>query len=767
MNCLIILPNDSYGLLRDAIIIEDIIKKHMKVYIINKNEYTTIKQHKFIIKIFIEHISPDVIKHIPSNFNIYIPNVEMLVNWDVEYIKHMNYIFCKNKFSYDFFSNMNIDSKLIYTKFTSVCQYKDTKKDYNLVGHFAGKSFLKNTYHVIKYWIENNCFTDINSDLKLIVTKKFLFNFPLEIKLQKYIETLDFKKIDTFYKRNVKGLNYKNVYIFTHLEQEDLDYFADKVGITLCPSMIEGYGHYINEARCRKSVIVTLDKQPMNEMTDNKLQLIRSNKNLPLTDVFNNKWLYKNSNIQAHLIDKNSYIKTLTDLFKLPENELIKLGDVNKQQYDEDKEYFINEIEKFIISIKDIKMARQVIPKIYVNTDNYEYYYDPKLNKYTMIHPKLEVKRKKLIEKLFKKFYDICIKYDNSIKKHKTDTYITLFCWKNLTDIDPVIPYRSSTNNYDYEQLKVDIKTLGLDPDKILEELNIPKLLKRYMKKFHKVYKSIDKNKKINIKNEHNKLTYKKIYSVEYTDTIKNKFNKFYDGKYEKDKHILYFCILYRYSILSAGNQQLAMASNIKQDFKNDFNIDIELYGSCINRYYSNYCSLFYDIEKYFGSLGNFNDIKPVRGMSFANPPFDEDIMAHTSKMMVSWLDEAEKNKKPLGFVMTVPVWDAKTQRKIAKICNIRNVTDIEKYECRDILYASKYLYKEYVFCKKDFPYYIFTENRFIYASNTYMFIVKNSYMDFDLHKIKLKNYVRRIELKTSIFVYYTNNIIIKIFYGK
>lgn len=731
----------------------------MTVIIINKKHYDTVKQHKFIIKIFIEHISPDVIKHIPSNLNIYIPNIEMLVSWDIEQLNHMHYIFCKNQFTYDFFSNMNIKNKLIYTKFTSLCNVIDIKKDYNLIGHFAGKAYMKNTYHVIKYWIDNNCFSNINPELKLIVTKKFVFTFPLEVKLQKYIKSLDFKQIDTFYGKDIKGIYYKNIYIFEHLEQDILDFFANMVGITLCPSMMEGYGHYINEARCRQSVIVTIDKPPMNEFTDNKLQLIQSNKSLSLSDVFNNKWLYKDSKIVANCMDKMSYNQTLTKLFKMSKKELIKLGNINKDNYEKDKTYFTNEINKFIISIKDIKMSdkplsritnikqlkrlsRESVPNIYVNTDKYEYIYTPKLNKYTMIHPKLEIKRKKIIEKLFIKFYDICKKYDNTIKKHKTDTYLTLFCWKNLTNIDPVIPYKNNAE-YDYEQLKVDIKTLGLESKKILEELNLPKLLRKYIKKFHKMYKSIDKNKDIYIKYENKELIYKNKYMIQYIDTVRDKFNIYYDGKYEKDKHILFFCILYRYSILGADNQQLAMSSNIKQDFKVDFKIDIELYGSCINRFYANYCSLFYDIEKYFGSLGDFNDIKPIRGMYFANPPFDEDMMANTSRKMIEWLEEAEKNKKPLGFIMTVPVWDAQMQRKIAKRCNIRNVTDIEKYDCRDILHASKYLYKEYVFCKKDFPYYNFTQDRYIYASNTYMFIVKNTFMEFDTSKLKIKNYIK------------------------
>lgn len=387
-------------------------------------------------------------------------------------------------------------------------------------------------------------------------------------------------------------------------------------------------------------------------------------------------------------------------------------------------------------------MDRQAVPPISFNNNNYEYEYTPTINKYTMIHPKLEIRRKKLIERLFIKFYDICKKYDNEIKKYKTDTYLTLFCWKNITNIDPVIPYKKN-DEYDYDQLKVDIKTLGLDPKQILDELDLPKLLKIYMKRFRKLYRSIDEDRKITIKYEDEQLIYKKKYMIKYTNTVRDKLNKHYDGKYERDRNILFFCILYRYSILGADNHQLAMSSNIKQDFKNDFKIDFELFGSCVNRFYTNYCSLFYDIEKYFGSRGNFNNINPKRGMYFANPPFDEAMMAHTSLKIIEWLDEAEKNKKPLGFIMTVPIWDAATQRKIARRCDIRNITDIEKYDCRDILRASKYLYKEYIFCKKDFPYYNFTQDRYIYAVNTYMFIVKNNQMDFDINRLKLKNYVK------------------------
>jgi hypothetical protein len=355
--------------------------------------------------------------------------------------------------------------------------------------------------------------------------------------------------------------------------------------------------------------------------------------------------------------------------------------------------------------------------------------------KYNYIHPKLEIARYKIITKIFNTFYNILQKYNSNISRNKSDTMITLFCWKNITNIDPVIPYNSK---YNYDQLIIDLSTFNFNPKKILKKFNIEKLLSKYIKKFDDYYKNINKNKKIIITQTDTSLIYKDKYIVEFSKETIDKLNKhlqiqYFSKDYNIDKNVLFFCILFRYKLMSAGNQQLSVLTSFKEDLKNKFLVKTELFGSCINRYFDNYCSLFYDLEKYFGSLGNFFNQTLTEGLYFANPPFDEDIMERMAKKILLSLDNTNK---PLGFIITVPVWDKYTQELLAKKCNnqYNNITDSVKYNCKDIIEKSKYLYKKYIFCKKDFPYYSFTEKRIIYASNTYIFIVKNNLLHFNIN---------------------------------
>lgn len=365
-----------------------------------------------------------------------------------------------------------------------------------------------------------------------------------------------------------------------------------------------------------------------------------------------------------------------------------------------------------------------------------EYLSNQKKYKYEKIHPKLEIWRSGIIQKFMDRFYEKCTLQDKSFSRAKTDDFIIRFCWRNIGIIDPVIPYRDT---YDYNQLIVDLKNYKLNAQLIIEQLRTEEFFTTKMQNFDEQYNNLDTDIKIIYDN--NKLSYtynNEQYDVICTKQIFDKLDKFYDNTYD-NKLSLYFCILYRYNIMGAKNQQLSANINFKQDIQKNMNVNCELFGSCINRLYDKFCSLYYDLEKYFGSLGNLFDLMITQGLYFANPPFDEELMENMANHLLNMLD---KTTSPLGFIITIPIWDYKTTMNISKICKTRAL-DMGPYKCYNILKQSKYFHKEYKFCKKNFPYYNFNNDTVIEASNTYLIIIKNSLLSFDnimFNELLIKN---------------------------
>jgi hypothetical protein len=70
------------------------------------------------------------------------------------------------------------------------------------------------------------------------------------------------------------------------------------------------------------------------------------------------------------------------------------------------------------------------------------------------------------------------------------------------------------------------------------------------------------------------------------------------------------------------NNTDLSIPIGLKNKLNLKYNLCAELFGSAINTSYK-YCSMNYDVEKYFGSLGNFFKYEDYDGHFYtANPPF-------------------------------------------------------------------------------------------------------------------------------------------------
>lgn len=131
-------------------------------------------------------------------------------------------------------------------------------------------------------------------------------------------------------------------------------------------------------------------------------------------------------------------------------------------------------------------------------------------------------------------------------------------------------------------------------------------------------------------------------------------YNKLVKRANRSDVNDLILCLLLRYNTLSSGGNQWAMPNNVKEELRQLYGIDFECFASSINHYYDNYCSLFYDIEKHFMSLGPFHTIEYNSGFYMLNPPYVEEVLIVMINVVLNAL---EKGSGALSFMIGLPKW--------------------------------------------------------------------------------------------------------------
>jgi hypothetical protein len=348
----------------------------------------------------------------------------------------------------------------------------------------------------------------------------------------------------------------------------------------------------------------------------------------------------------------------------------------------------------------------------------------------------------------------------NDIFKNNSSKLIELinrWCWhqySNSTIKDYVIPYVEN-GKYDYDRFVDDlnyilnihntehaIKTnnkIILELDKTISSylyIQYHDFISRKNQELNIFRDYIDKKVKLLCIYKHNNysiLLHHKVYNILKTKLIiyGKKYNIMDDAIENIDELLdeYIFCLVFRYSYMDSGNQQLAINHNIKFLYKN-CGINFELFGSAINTISDNYCSLFYDIEKFFGSNGDFFDFEIKSGIYWCNPPYDDTIMTKTVYKLLNII----KSNKNIAFIVTIPIWDSFTQSKI-KTNNIdyiiRNYNkDTNDDDHKDFIIYSKlkpYIKDELIIPKHRIPYFNYKKYSNINAVNTYMLIIYDS----------------------------------------
>jgi len=264
------------------------------------------------------------------------------------------------------------------------------------------------------------------------------------------------------------------------------------------------------------------------------------------------------------------------------------------------------------------------------------------------------IQRKIFVESIINKFNDFASRY-----KEKPDHLIIIrwFYTQKLlddTNIDPIIPYNIDDNEgffYDMEKYRATKDDINGFLNSVYDSVqsfrfsstlsNLVDIVKTCYNN-NEVYLSL-KGIKFNI----NKLTYNKLYNL---------YNK---NNNDDNFSIRLFNLLCRYYTLSSPGYHAAIPEGLFNLLTKNLNINHELFASPFNCYSDlmNYCSAYYDTDKYFGSKGNFfsmyTDLFKDGGSFEANPPFLEEHMIALSKIITNVL----KNDVPLSFVIIFPTW--------------------------------------------------------------------------------------------------------------
>lgn len=369
--------------------------------------------------------------------------------------------------------------------------------------------------------------------------------------------------------------------------------------------------------------------------------------------------------------------------------------------------------------------------------------------------------------------FNIKKKYSRTISNLLSSWMFTLYSYYNFND-DPFFPtnynYFDNLKDtlYDYTSI-YDIENKDEKVNKIITDLsnNYKKVLLNLSK-----YKNVNDiniilSKKKYFENRNGKLIefYKfninhkmKIFNFKLNNILANiiipknvyiKMKKKINKEYKHlDKDKLIWIILFRYQLLSSNNNQLAVLPNVIKKMELDFNLKFETFGSAINTNTKNFCSLYYDVEKYFGSMGNFFNTNFLEGCFSFNPPYQKDIIDKGIRKILTCLNDSEILDLKLTFLITIPIWDIDGKDEMKKInCeNNNNKIDYEDMNIIKVIKKSKYFSGLRMISKNDFTYIDYNFHLFKNTTiqNTYLIVLSNFKNNF-IEKINNYNFYNYI----------------------
>ncbi|MEM0353936.1 MAG: hypothetical protein QXW79_00005, partial [Thermoplasmata archaeon] len=143
-----------------------------------------------------------------------------------------------------------------------------------------------------------------------------------------------------------------------------------------------------------------------------------------------------------------------------------------------------------------------------------------------------------------------------------------------------------------------------------------------------------------------------KLNDLKISQSVLKKLKNNYSGK-EDEIHVYILCCLIRYKKFGIIEDSYTSDSEYKSILKNKYKINFEIFATVFNYYFDNYCSLFYDVERYFGSKGNFMALRIVRGFYMTNFFRNEFILNLIYEKIKKIIKSPDVE---VGFILSVPL---------------------------------------------------------------------------------------------------------------
>lgn len=326
--------------------------------------------------------------------------------------------------------------------------------------------------------------------------------------------------------------------------------------------------------------------------------------------------------------------------------------------------------------------------------------------KYQNVNYHLEYIRNKLMNKAIKILYNR-IGINSKILFRKIKTYISQMIMSIYTNLtfnkekiiidDPVFlcPNSKELDGF-YNDLNYYIKTKNYFNDE-LRITNLFEKAKNEVKKESKRLKPDDY--KINISQDLVCFTYKEKKFLTKKIIYDKLVSDFSGDQKLCNDYILSGFI--RYDTFGSGANQYIIDLDFKRILRIKYNFDFECFASMFNHYYNNYCSIFYDIEKYFGSIGSIFTTELKKGCFMANPPYD-------SNLLEKMYEHIKKNMNNNNCIIYgVPKWEnfALESRIDSEKLHYKKI-EKHLYFHRDNTLEKIFIppFYWYIFCNKEFP---------------------------------------------------------------